>query len=158
MEWKDITVDGLKTNRPDLFQTMQTAAIEQGKTEADKISEPKIKTLTEEKEKIEKEADTLKAKDARAVQTILANKLLAESELPDCAKTEVFTNQLLAVKEKKDGDKVVTAEEGMKALIQDRMDATDPEGVVDNEERIIIQSKTGKEGQKAEELQAIVMS
>ncbi|MCK5020488.1 MAG: hypothetical protein KAS32_25950 [Candidatus Peribacteraceae bacterium] len=144
MDWSKVTLAGLKANCPDLLQSITDAGVKQGTEDAEKISAPKIEVLTQERDKAAKKADTLEAKDARTVQQSKANKVLAESELPDCAKTDVFMNQLLAVKEKKDGDTTVSVEEGMKSLIQDRIVATTPGGVIDNEEKDLLQDKTHK--------------
>jgi len=136
MEWKDITAESLKTNRPDLHEAI--------KTEGYNSRNGEIKTITQERDDVAKKCDALAVKQASTEREILVNKLVAESELPDYAKTDIFLGQLLDVKEVKKGDKVTTVEDGIKALIQDRIAALEPCGVHGNGEKDVRQSKDQK--------------
>jgi hypothetical protein len=60
------------------------------------------------------------------------DKLLAEAQLPAAALTDVFRNTLYNVRESKQGDKVVSIEEQVKALIEDRRVSLGLAGVFNN--------------------------
>jgi len=137
MEWKDVTLDGIKTNRPDLYETV--------KAEGFSSRDSEIESIEQERDDISKKLDELQVKQSRSEREIMADRLLLESELPDYAKTDIFRSQLLSVKEIKDGDKTISIEDGIKTLIQDRIDALEPNGVHDNNEKNISQDrKKGK--------------
>jgi len=95
----------------------------------------------QEKDEAIKKLDELQVKQTKSEQDILVTRLLAESELPDYAKTDLFQGQLVKVTETKDGDKTISIEDGIKALIQDRIDALEPNGVRDNNEKDVKQKK-----------------
>lgn len=138
MEFKDLTMETIKTNRPDLEKIFFD--------EGAKSRDEEVKTLMQERDDAVKKGDELEVKQAGAAREILVDRLIAESELPDYAKTDIFRRQLIDVKESKDGDKTVSIEDGVKALIQDRIDTLEPGGVRDNDEKDISQDK----GKKAE--------
>ena len=140
MDFKDLTMDSVRTNRPDLEKIF----IDEGK----KSRDGEIKDLIEERDKLAKERDELskdhdelKVKQAKTEREVLVDRVLVESDLPDYAKTDAFRVQLLQVKEIKDGDKTTSVEDGIKTLIQDRIDVLEPDGVRDNTEKSISQSR-----------------
>lgn len=138
MEWKDITLETLRTNKPDIYESIK----KEGSASRDK----EVKTLTQEKKDATKKADDLEVKQSKSNREILVSKALEDSELPDYAKTDILYQQLMDVKGSKNGDKTITVEEGIKNLIQDRMDVIEPRGVEGNGEKSIIQSKRAKSG------------
>ena len=133
MEFKDLTQELVHTNRPDLENYFLDAGA--------KSRDDEVTKLEQERDAAVKENDELKIKQAKSKREILVDKAIAESDMPDYAKTDAFRKQLLQVKETKDGDKTVSIEDGVKALIQDRMDVLDPAGVTDNTGKEINQSK-----------------
>lgn len=133
MEWKDLTLDGIKTNRPELYETIKAEGFASRNAE--------IKSIEQERDDVSKKCDQLEVKLLSNERAVLVGKLLTESTLPDYAKTEAFRKQLLDVKESKDGDKVISAEDAIRALIQDRVDAITPGGVTNNPEKDIHQTK-----------------
>ena len=92
----------------------------QEKDKAIQEKEAKVAELEEANKKLATELDEKKVAEAVNAKKAVVEKLLNESKLPKEARTEVFFNQLLAVEEKKDGEKVLTVEEQIKALILDR--------------------------------------
>lgn len=140
MDFKDLTMDLVRTNRPDLEKIF----IDEGR----KSRDGEVKDLIEERDKLAKERDELskdhdelKVKQAKTEREVLVDRVLVESDLPDYAKTDAFRVQLLQVKEIKDGDKTTSVEDGIKVLIQDRIDVLEPDGVRDNTEKGISQSR-----------------
>lgn len=143
MEFETITIGQLKTNRSDIYDTI--------KAEGFASRDDEVKTLTQERDEAKKgadeakkSADVLQVKQTRAEHEVLVDRILGESDLPDYAKTDVFHKQLMDVKESKDGDKTVSVEDGIKALIQDRADTLEPEGVRDNPSKDVALSKKNK--------------
>jgi len=136
MEWKDLTLESIKANRSDLYDAIKVEGFTSRNAE--------VKSIEQERNDISKKCDQLEVKLLSNERIVLVNRLLAESALPDYAKTETFKKQLVDVKESKSGDKVVTIEDGIKALIQDRLEAIVPGGVKDNMEKNINLSKDGK--------------
>ena len=135
MEYKDITLDGLRANRKDLADVLKS----EGFASRDK----EVKGIENERDVLTKKVDEQAVRQTRAEREIMVSKLLAESSLPDYAKTDVFRKQLMDVKESKDGDKTITVEDKMKELIQDRLETTEPTGVRDNHEKDLSQGKPG---------------
>ena len=133
MEFKDLTLESVQENRPDIKESF----FKEGAKSRDK----EVEELIQEKQELEKELDEVKVKQARAEREILVDKKLSESELPDYAKTENFRKQLIDVEESKNGDKVVTVDEAIDALIQDRLSIVEPDGVHDNGEKDFTQDK-----------------
>lgn len=136
MEFKDLTLETVRINRPDLEKIFFDEGV--------KSRDEEVKKIQQERDDVAKKCDELEVKQAAVKHNSLVDKLLGESELPDYAKTSVFRKQLSQVKETKDGDKVVSAEDAIKVLIQDRLDSLEPHGVEDNGEKDTRQSK-GKE-------------
>lgn len=133
MDYKDLTQASIVTNRPDLEEIF--------KAEGRKERDAEVKKLEQEKEELTKENDTLKVEKVKNELEILATKAVADSELPDYAKTDVFMKQLVQVKATKD----ITVEQGMKALIDDRILALGGEGgVKDNDEKGDVKQNKGK--------------
>jgi len=116
MEYKDITLEELRIRRKDLCETL----VAEGKVQGETSRDDEVAGLIEEKDKAVQEADTLKAKEAVAGKTALVDKLLADSKLPEEGKSDVFREQLIALKPEKDGE---TIEEQAKKLIDDRLAA-----------------------------------
>lgn len=133
MEFKDLTMELVKTNRPDLEKIFFD--------EGAKSRDEEVQKLIQERDAATAKCDELEVKQTRAKQDILVEKLLVGSSLPDYAKTDLFRKQLVGVTESKDGDKVISVEDGIKALIQDRIDALEPGGVHDNTEKDVKQDK-----------------
>ncbi len=121
MEWKDITVTELQANRLDVYESITA----EGAASRDE----EIKTLKEERDSLKKENDVFKVKESLSTKKGLVEKALSESKLPKEAKTETFTSILMAVEEKKEGDKTITVAEQIKTLIEDRMELVKPKGV-----------------------------
>jgi hypothetical protein len=136
MEFKDITLEALKSNRPDLVKTLSD--------EGAKSRDEEVKTLTQEKEGLATKLDSVNIEMEKSKRNVMAEKLLSESDLPDYAKTDTFKKQLMEVSESKDGDKIITVEDKMKELIQDRLEATEPNGVHENHEKDLSQNKGDK--------------
>ena len=114
MEWKDVSLAELKVNRADICDLLIAEGYESRDDE--------VKTLTEERDALKSEKDKLEVKEKMAEKKTLRDKLLSESELPEVAVTDTFKEELLKVEEAKDGDKTVSIEEGMKKLIDDRIE------------------------------------
>jgi len=83
-----------------------------------------IEGLKKENDDAKKKLDDIAVSEAMAKREEMITRLVKEAELPDEAVTDVFKEQLRSVKETKtkDGDKetIVTVEEGMKKIIDDR--------------------------------------
>ena len=119
MDLKDVTIEGLRTGRPELTQ----ALLDEGA----KTRDTEVKTLTEEKTALAAKVDEFTVKEAVAVKKAAVAKMLTEAKLPAAAVTETFTQQLEACED----------EATAKALIEDRrklaggvknMGATNPPG------------------------------
>lgn len=139
MKFEDLTQDTIRTNRPDLEKIF----FDEGVKSRDK----EVKNITQERDDAVKKADELEVKQAQTERELLADKVIAESDLPDYARTDVFRKQLMQVKEAKDGDRIITIEQGMKALIDDRISTLDPDGIHDSDEKDVSQNK-GKSNTK----------
>jgi hypothetical protein len=100
MEMKDLTLEGLTKDRPDLVKAIETAIQESAEIKDLKAENAKLKDAKELREK----ADALTAHKA------LAAKLLEDAKLPDQVVTDSFTSQLEDAKD----------EAAMKELIEDR--------------------------------------
>jgi len=110
MEWKDIDLNGLKTNRKDLCEALSA----EGAVSRDE----EVNGLTVKLTEATKNLDTLKVKDALTEKKSKIDKVLSESKLPLEAKTEVFKNQLYTLEAKEGGKSI---EEQSKELIEDRL-------------------------------------
>jgi len=93
---------------------------EEGMEEVKELKE-KIATLEDENKKLKIEIDGYIVKEMVAKKKEEIAKLLSESKLPAEAITDTFVKILEKVEEKKDGDKVVSVEEQIKELIEDRV-------------------------------------
>lgn len=106
MEWKDIKIDELRTARPDLV----SALLQEGEASRDE----EVKKLTDSLNAAKKSLDEYTVKEAIAKRKAAVEKMLAESKLPDKAKTDIFREQLSDLPE--DG-----FDAAAKKLIEDRM-------------------------------------
>lgn len=142
MEYNEITILGLKDQRPDIVEALNL--------EGQKERDDEVQKLTDERDKAVKEADELKVKEILREKQTLINKLLDESELPDEAKTDVFRKSLLSLKPAKEGE---TIEAQVKEMIEDRLTAVKVTGVKNNTEKKTIEAKMTAE-EAASELKA----
>lgn len=136
MEWGKMTLAEFKINRADLYE----AILAEGVSSRD----DEVKTLGEERDQFKKDNDELKVKEAVGKKGELVDRLLNESELPDEAKTDTFRGILIVVQEKKEGDKVISVEDQVKALIEDRKSILDGKKGVHNsggEKKIFTEGK-----------------
>ena len=142
MEWAELTVKDLQDNRKDIIESIKTEGAVEGKASRDK----EVTDISEKLKAAEILVDGYKAKEVLAEKTATMEKLLKESKLPVEAQTETFKGVLMAVQEKKDGEKVISVEDGMKALIEDRETFLKPAGGVKNmgNGKTILENKDGK--------------
>jgi len=124
MDYSEITLEELRIRRKDLCEMLVSEGIVQGETNRDE----EVENLIKERDKAVQEADTLKVKEAMAAKSALVDKLLAESKLPDEAKTDVFREQLKGLKAV-DGKKL---DEQVNELIEDRLLAINGKKTVKN--------------------------
>lgn len=124
MEWNEITVAQIQENRKDLYESIMMIGVSSRDGE--------VKILKEQLQTANKEVDDFKVKEALTVKKDLVERLLSESKLPAEAITDAFRGTLMNVQERKEGDKTITAEEGMKTLIEDRNTLINPGGVHGN--------------------------
>ncbi len=131
MDYKDVTMVGLKEARKDLVETLHN----EGKESRDNEFQEVIKeneTLKKEKKDLQKKVDEMEVKETLAQKEATIGKMLDDSELPDEAKTEVFKNTLMGISVK-EGEKL---EDKIQEQIDDRLNAvTGKAGVKDNTER-----------------------
>jgi hypothetical protein len=99
MDFKELTLEQIKTHRPDLTSAILT---EQKNSDAEKARDAEVKTLREE-------LDKFKAKEAVDAKRSKIDALIVESKLPKEAATEIFVEQLMAADESQ-----------QKLLIEDR--------------------------------------
>jgi len=124
MDYKDVTMVGLKESRTDLVEKL----IYEGKASRD----DEIKKLTEENDALKAKVDEMQVSEALRAKEAIVDKALDDSELPKEAKTDIFREQLLKI-EVKDGEKL---EEKIDELIADRMTVLSGEkGVKNNVEK-----------------------
>lgn len=79
-----------------------------------------VKTLSAENNKLGNQVEAHNLKEKEVAKERLIEKMLGASKLKDAHKTDTFRKTLLAVEEYKSGEKLVTVEEQVKALIEDR--------------------------------------
>lgn len=126
LDMAELTLEGLQADRPDLVETIRTAALaerdESGEIEklqaenAKQASEfqglkEQFKAMTDSLAEREKELDQYKAAEAMAKKKAEVEARIAEAKLPDALVTDVFRQSLLNADE-----------EGRKALIQERLE------------------------------------
>lgn len=126
MKLEDLTLETLKEGNPELVKAIEKKAVtdkeNDTKTVAEKEKRDKeVKDLKEENKTLKTDLDAIQVKEKLAEKEKLVDKMLKESNLPDVAKTDVFRKLLLDCDEKKDGDKTISVEEQVKALIDDRL-------------------------------------
>ena len=138
MEWAELTRKDLETNRADIVESIKAEGVSSRDTE--------VKDLSEKLKASELLVDGYKSKEAIAGKRTLVEELLKESKLPAEAQTEIFKSTLMAVQERKEGDKTITVEAGIKALIEDRETFMKPAGGVKNmgNSKTILENKDGK--------------
>ncbi len=138
MEWAELTVKDLQDNRKDIIESI--------KAEGAASREEEVKGLKKDLDEAKVLVDGYKAKEVIAEKTATMEKLLKESKLPVEAQTETFKSTLMAIQEKKEGDKTISVEDGMKALIEDRETFLKPAGGVKNmgTGKNIMENKDGK--------------
>ena len=141
MEWKDISISDLQANRLDVYESI----IAEGVSSRD----GEVKTLKEENDSLKQKNDEYEVKESLIAKKVVVEKALSESKLPKEAKTDTFSGILMAVQEKKDGEKVITVDEQIKSLIEDRITLLNPKGVkgMGGDKKVI---KEGKEMTKEE--------
>lgn len=88
--------------------------------------------LTTENEKMAKELDEVKALEAIAKKKATVESIIAEAKLPKVLKSDLFVEDLMALEEKKDGDKVITFESQVKERVEERKKLGSKNGTVIN--------------------------
>ncbi len=122
----DITLGMLKESRPELVMEIEKVSSVSIQEKDKKIVELDTKLKEVEKQNIELKntVDQCQVKEQLSKKKETVEKALKESKLPDIAKTEIFTGILMSCEEGKiivEGkEKVVTVEEQIKKLIEDR--------------------------------------
>jgi len=87
-----------------------------------KEKDEKITALESEKQGLELKLDEIEVVERKNKKVALVESLISDSELDKDSVTDVFREMVMKVEEEKDGDKVTkTVEEGVKALIDDRI-------------------------------------
>jgi len=99
--------------------------LEDNLEETTKTKDKEIEELKKERDELKSQNQDLKVKlDEKELSEKIAEKktMIAEltKDLPKEAITEVFTESLMALQEKKEDDKVITVEEQAKQLVEDR--------------------------------------
>ena len=94
MEYKDVTLAGLRENRPDLMNPIDT----------------ETKTLKEERDNLKTKVDEFEVKEAAVIKRENINKMLEEAKLPKEAVTDTFVESLERAED----------EAGIKKMIEDR--------------------------------------
>lgn len=131
LEYKEVTMVGLKEARNDLVSTLVQEGKESRDEEFQKVIVENAK-LVKENEELQKKVDEMEVKEALAGKKAIIDKLLEESELPKEAITDVFRKSLETI-EVKEGEKL---EEKIGEMIDDRITAvTGKAGVKNNTER-----------------------
>lgn len=100
MELKDLTLEQLKSQRPDLVESVQTAV----------AASEELATLQTEKKALEEKLDALEVRDRERDHKALIESTLAEAKLPERFVTDLFRKQL----------EEAADEAAIKALIEDR--------------------------------------
>lgn len=132
MEIKDLTLDELKRQRPDLLEAHQ-----EGLTES-----AQAKAIREERDALKIELDTLKARESLREHKDMVAGLIADAKLPDQLVTDLFREQLDAAKDKD----AVAALIADRAAIAEKMAVSGPRSV----ERDLDTSETLTESDLAE--------
>jgi hypothetical protein len=116
MEWSDVTVEGLRANRPDIESALITQAVEaKEKEHSTAIAEMEAKATTQATELAglqQEKADREKAKEVDAV--------LAEAKITDKKAVETLTPVLRKCESKDDMVAIVGAAESAQTLSQER--------------------------------------
>jgi len=131
LEYKDVTMVGLKEARKDLVETLMNEGKESRDDEFEKVIKEN-ESLKKEKDELQKKLDEMEVKEALATKEVAIDKMLEESKLPEEAKTEVFKTTLMAISVK-ENEKL---EDKVKEQIEDRLNAiAGKTGVKNNTER-----------------------
>lgn len=145
-ESMEITLEMLKKDYPQIVESIlaetktagemdrvkkELATVTEAKAALEKQAGEKDKVIKEQTDKIVGLEKTVKEQaialdkyavtEKLAAKKVMVEKILSESKMPKEAQTEVFMGQLMAVEERKDGEKVVTVEEQVKILVADRL-------------------------------------
>ena len=146
MEWKDISISELQANRLDVYESIIAEGVSSRNDE--------VKTLKEENDSLKQKNDEYAVKESLIAKKVVVEKALSESKLPKEAKTDTFSGILMAVQEKKDGEKVITVDEQIKSLIEDRITLLNPKGVkgMGGDKKVIEEGKEITKEEFAKEL------
>ncbi len=91
MEIKDLTLEGLRKDRPDLVKSIETEIAEGAE----------IKTLKADNVRMKDEAELREKEDRTTAHAALVGKKLKDSKLPEKAITKTFKTQLVEAKDEK---------------------------------------------------------
>lgn len=139
--------DNLKKEFDELKKTVEE------KDEMIKKLETEKKELEESKKTIEIELDKFQVEKKMLEKKSMVDGLIKEAKLGSDYITDIFMNQLLAVEEKKDGEKVITAEDQIKEMIEDRKKITEKtKGKVTDNGDEFVEEKVEEEDEKAKEV------
>ncbi len=97
MEINDLTLEGLRRDRPDLVTGIETAIVEGAE----------VKALKAENLKLKDEAELREKDDAKAAHAVMVEKKLKDSKLSDDVITETFTKTLFEAKDEKAIDELI---------------------------------------------------
>jgi hypothetical protein len=106
MDWTKITLKELRAHRPEIAEEL----IKEGKD----ARNDEVKKLEEENTTLKGKVDEFTLKESVAKKKAEVEKMLAESKLPQAAKTDVFVEQIMAI----DAEDFTTK---AKSLIEDRL-------------------------------------
>jgi len=121
-DMKELTLEQLKTDRPDLYEAIEKAAVASSEdaSEVQKLTAQvaeqaaQVKTLGDKTKTLGEEVDRYKAAEALAAEQAekeaAVTKVLDEAKLPDALVTDIFRQQLMDAKD----------DEARTALIEDR--------------------------------------
>lgn len=109
MEWNEVTIEGIRQNRPELLASV----LKEGKATRD----DEVKKLAEERDELKVKLDKCALEQVEREKAETISKLLADSKLTKDQITDVFRELLLGLTEQ-DGK---TVEEQAKRLIDDRL-------------------------------------
>lgn len=118
LDYKEVTMVGLKESRQDLVTTL----VQEGKTSRDaevKGLQEKVDALEKDKKALEAKIDEYETKNKLSVKEALVVKMLDESKLPTEAKSDKFKSLLMSI-DAKEGEKI---EELIQEQIDDRIKA-----------------------------------
>lgn len=135
MEIKDLSIQTLEAQRPDLLKAIREAAVAEAQTAAQatdvaKAQKAKIETLEATNKDLQKKLDESTVREAARVRADLVGTKLSAAKLPEAAVTDTFRKSLTDAKDEAEID----------ALIADRkavVEAARPGTIVTSEARKI---------------------